>query len=101
MIAGSIGGVAFCIEHSRRFHENVGLPGARSSVSAEEPEEGSQLLGDRRRRFGIAPGWLVGAIAPGPWPIEGVDSELMQLGHLAHPARTHPIGVVVCRLPDR
>src|SRR4051794_36829207 len=103
MIAGSMSGVAFCIEHSCRFDENVGLPGARSSANAEGTigllkATPSKLFSDRRRGFWIAPGRSIAAIAPGPWPVEGMDTELMQLGHLAHPARTHPVGMVVRRL---
>jgi hypothetical protein len=49
MIAGSMSGVAFCIEHSCRFDENVGLPGARSSVSTEalehDPEKWKPIFG--------------------------------------------------------
>src|SRR5262249_26022345 len=100
MIAGSTGGAAFCIEHSWSFDENVGLPGARSSASAEALAIRSKLLGDRRRGFRITPGGSIVAIAPGPWPVEGVDTEFVQLGHLAHPARTYPVGVVVRRLAD-
>src|SRR5262245_37132542 len=106
MIAGSTGGAAFCIEHSWSFDENVGLPGARSSATAKAlvtirlTQSYSKLFGDRSRRVRIAPRRSIAAIAPGPRPVEGVDTELVQLGHLAHPARTHPVGVVVRRLAD-
>src|SRR5438132_59434 len=49
---------------------------------------------------GIAPLRRIGAVAPGARAIESVNAELVHLGHLAHPARAYPIGVIVGGFAD-
>src|SRR6516164_10395557 len=60
----------------------------------------SQLILGRRGRGRIAPAWLIGAVAPVARAVEGVHADLVELGHLADPARAHPVGVVVRGLAD-
>ena len=40
------------------------------------------------------------SVAPGARSVECVDAELVELGHLAHPARAHPVSVIVRGLAD-
>jgi len=53
-----------------------------------------------RRRCLVAPFGRVEAVAPGARSIEGVDAELVHLGHFAHPARMHPVRVIVRGFAD-
>jgi hypothetical protein len=59
-----------------------------------------QLAFRLRGRGRIAPGRRIGAIAPAARAIEGVDADLVEPRHLAHPRRMHPVGMIVRRLAD-
>ena len=59
-----------------------------------------ELLRRFRGRDRVAPHRRIGAVAPGARPIECVHAKLVQLHHFAHPARAHPVGVVMRRLAN-
>jgi hypothetical protein len=60
----------------------------------------SQRLPRRIGGLGVAPHRRAGAVAPVARPIEGVYADAVELAHLMHPPRMHPIGVIVGRLAD-
>src|SRR6516165_12539257 len=61
---------------------------------------GRARRGRRSYAYALAPDRLVLAVAPIARPIKCVDAEFEQASHFVHPARMHPIGVVVGGMAD-
>src|SRR5690242_11474189 len=95
MIAGSSSGGASSFGIGSSWSAAEGMAAANPHQAAR-----SEVLRRRRRGLRVAPLGCVGAVAPPQRPIEGLDAELVELVHLAHPARSYPISVIVRGLAD-